>query len=186
MRNRSPSPAWKAATRRVRSAAGVAPSRYWYAMPAASSGLAQQRQEIDELAEHQRLVTVRDELGGEIGERLHLGADDAELGADEPRVAGRAAQPRELREDVEPRLARRFGRQRAVGVADRLAGATPRSAPPRPPTGATATSSSVRGGSSCSTCGLVRRSTNGRDQPPAADAARRDRGRARSASRSAR
>ena len=156
------------------------------AMPAASSGCAQEREEVDELAEHQRLVAVRRQLGGELGERLHLGADDAELGADEARIARRAAQPGELREDVEaaPARAARVGSARSRRRPP-PPGAAPRSARPRP---APARS---RGRARCAAAapaapatwsGAARRARSA----AAAAAAHRDRGRARSAPRSAR
>jgi hypothetical protein len=117
-------------------------------------------QEVDELAEDQRLVAVGDEFAGEFGKGLHLGAGDAEFRAAQARVAGGAAQARQLREDVEAGL--RFGRtlERGVDLARGLAaqgfvmrgfGAS----------GATVRISSVRGGSSCSTSDLVRRRTKG-------------------------
>jgi hypothetical protein len=72
--------------------------------------LAKKLQKVDELTEHECLVTIRRELVGQIRERLHLGADDAEVRTDEPRITGRAAQPSELGEDVQPSLPSGFAR----------------------------------------------------------------------------
>ena len=75
----------------------------WLLAGDAGSGhrLPQQGKKVGELAEDQRLVAFGDGLLRELDEGAHLGADDAQLGADEPRIAGGPTQPRELREHVD-------------------------------------------------------------------------------------
>ena len=75
-------------------------------MPGSVEPLAQQRQEVGELAEHQRLVAAGHQLVREALELLHLGADQAEFGRHQARVAGGAAQPRQRGQHVELRPGR--------------------------------------------------------------------------------
>ena len=100
IRKKSP-PCWKAATRRLRSSPPAWRRQDTGRKARPRRAVRAELEKVDKLAENQRLVAVGGKFDGEVGERRHLGAGDAEFRTGRARITGGTTESGQLGKDVE-------------------------------------------------------------------------------------